>query len=690
MRKLLWTIVCSAGFVANAQTTATLNHKALTLKRFMDKNHYQPLVWNDTSSARLYHKWMDYLDGEKLFFTQDDIAKLEPFKTKLDEEMNGQGWEFFRLSADLFRKRIGKADSLVKNIFSKPLDFSVPENLQYPFTGFASTGAELLQRWKKYCKWQVLRKIADDNDSVNLVASAFSAAEKKASALQKQQEEKYFQRLLNSSPAAFIKDLEDVYLNSIAWSYDPHSSYMNMAKKDEFETMISASEYSVGFELDENDKGEPVISFLEPGGSAWRNGELHKGDVLVAVKVSTGFKNIADLTEDELEDAFGGTSTAATEIKVRTLTGEIKTVKLTKEKVSNEEDVVKSYVLPGSSNIGYINLPGFYSRENTSPGKGGPNYDGSANDLSKEIVKLKKDSIAGLILDLRYNGGGSIWEAMQLAGIFIDYGPVASMKDREGKVEFLKDPNRGTIYDGPLLVLINGASASASEFVAAVLQDYNRAIIAGGTTYGKGSAQIVRPMDTAAVLDPNKKYEDFVKVTGEKFYRVNGSTTQWKGVEPDIPLPDMYGSDAYKEKSSASALQPDLSKPGFYKPAPALPIAALKSKSAQRVTASDFFKAINIYLQLAQQNAKSRTVPLAWPAYLEHYKKYKTLLTSLTDSDATEAGQLAVRNNSFDKQRISISGEYGKEINSAWLKNISTDPVIEEARQIMLDWTGIK
>ncbi len=153
--------------------------------------------------------------------------------------------------------------------------------------------------------------------------------------------------------------------------------------------------------------------------------------------------------------------------------------------------------LHGNKNIGYINLPGFYSREDESiEDEKDIKYDGCANDVSKEIVKLKKDTIAGLILDLRYNGGGSMWEAMQLAGIFIDIGPVASMKEKDGKVHFLKDPNRGTIYDGPMMVLINGASASASEFLSAALQDYNRAIIVGGATYGKGTAQIVLPMDT--------------------------------------------------------------------------------------------------------------------------------------------------------------------------------------------------
>ena len=167
---------------------------------------------------------------------------------------------------------------------------------------------------------------------------------------------------------------------------------------------------------------------------------------------------------------------------VKTAAGEIKTVKLSKEKMNDEESVVKSYVLHGNKNVGYINLPGFYSRESESiKEEKDIKYDGCANDVSKEIVKLKKDTIAGLILDLRYNGGGSMWEAMQLAGIFIDIGPVASVKDKEGKVHFLKDPNRGTIYDGPLIVLINGGSASASEFVSAVLQDYNRALIVGGT-----------------------------------------------------------------------------------------------------------------------------------------------------------------------------------------------------------------
>lgn len=676
--------------MAYAQQTDMLKQKALILKRFLEKNHYQPLTWNDTLSIRLYNRWMKLLDDEKLFFIKADIAVLEPFKMSLDEEMNAGQWQFFRKSITLYRNRLHRVDSIIKNIWAKPLDFSSNENIQFPFTAFAADDKELQQRWKKYLKWQVLRRIADDNDSAALSPADFIAAEKKAVALQKNHEEKYIKRLLGNSPEDFEKDHQENYLNSIAWCYDPHTTYMNMAVKDEFETQMSASEYSLGFDVEENDKGEPQVSFLQPGGSAWRNGELHKGDVLVAVRIGKEFKNITDLTESEIEAVFAGRDKSDTEIKVRTVTGEIKIVKLAKEKISSEEEVVKSYILKGNSNIGYINLPGFYSRENTAMQKVDEvSYDGCANDVSKEIVKLKKDNIAGLILDLRYNGGGSIWEAMQLAGIFIDIGPVASMKDREGKVRFLKDPNRGTIYDGPLLVLVNGASASASEFIGAVLQDYNRAIIVGGATYGKGTAQSIMPMDSARP-DPNKKYDDFVKVTGEKFYRVNGGTTQWTGVVPDITLPDVYSSDNYKEKSQHSALQPDRSKAGNYTALPALPIATLKAKSDQRTSASPFFKAVSQYIQLAEKNEKSRTIPLTWSAYLRQYQENIKLYNTLSEEMLPASEQTAVINNSFDKERSALLSEYSKEVNEAYLKNINTDPVILEAMNIMLDWAGKK
>lgn len=672
-------------------TGESLRSKVIVLHRFLDQNHYLPLKWNDTSSAMLYNKWMEKLDDEKLFFTQNEIVVLETYKTKLDDELNGKGWEFFDRSTALYKSVLKRTDSLLKQLLAKPFDFTKPDNVNWPFTTYATSVADLNLRWQRFLKWRVLENIADKlSDGGKTIAETlpadFEQLEKDAREKARKQEGTVISELLKT-PDMLKADLENDYLNTITWCYDPHTSYMSIKEKNEFDTRLSASEYSAGFELEENDKGDLVISFLQPGGSAWRSGQLHKGDQLIKIKSGGIEKEIAETDdEDELEEMLGGSSPAELEVTVKTAAGELKTVKLRKEKIDSEDDIVKSYVLQGNKNIGYINLPGFYSREEATEGNNREiNYDGCANDVSKEIVKLRKDTIAGLILDLRYNGGGSMWEAMQLAGIFIDIGPVASVKDKTGKVSFLKDPNRGTIYDGPLMVLINGASASASEFVSAVLQDYNRALVVGGTTYGKGSAQVVLPMDTLP-FSQNKNYEEFVKVTGQKFYRVNGSTTQWKGVVPDIQLPDVYSDEAYREKANASALLPDNSRVGIYQPAAALPAQALKIKSDQRVSADPHFKAINNFSGWLKTYKAGRTIPLQWNSYAVHYKKTLSMFKDLGKEAEVDNAGLQVRNNGFDGQRINVSTEHSKEINDVYVKQVRKDNTLAEAYKIMMDW----
>ncbi len=671
---------------------ASLHNKIITLQRFLEQNHYLPIKWNDTSSAMLYKKWMDKLDEEKLIFTQSEMAILETYKTKLDDEftLKTNAGDFFNRSTALYKASLKRTDSVLKVLLAKPFDFSKPDNITWPFTAYAQSVAELSQRWQRFLKWRVLENMADFlSDGGKTISETlpadFAVLEKRAREKAKKQQSSFVDELLKT-PEQFKTEMEDDYLDAIAWCYDPHTTYMSMKAKKEFDTEMSASEYSAGFELEENDKGDLAIGFLQPGGSAWRSGQLHTGDQLIKVKRDGIEKDIAEIDDDEeLDKLLGGNNQADLEVTVKTAAGELKTVKLSKEKIDDEEGIVKSYVLHGNKNIGYINLPGFYSREDETADEKDIKYDGSANDVSKEIVKLRKDTIAGLILDLRYNGGGSMWEAMQLSGIFIDIGPVASVKEKDGKVRFLKDPNRGTIYDGPLMVLINGASASASEFVSAVLQDYNRAIIVGGTTYGKGTAQIVLPMDTLP-FSKNKTYEDFVKVTQKKFYRVNGSTTQWKGVVPDIELPDLYSDDQYKEKANSSALQPDNSKAGIYQAAAALPVQLLKSKSAQRISNDAFFKTINTFSTWLKNYKDGRTIPLQWNGYAAHYKKTMEMFKELGRDDDADVALLSVTNNGFDRQRINVSTQHSKDNNEAYLKMVTKDITLAEAYKIMMDW----
>jgi len=666
------------------QQQNTLRQHSQVLKRFLEKNHYQPLQWNDSSSAMLYDKWISNLDDEKLFFTQANIAALEAYKYKLDDELMGKEWNFFAVSTAQFQFRLEKTDSMIKAILAKPFDLSKPDNFNWPEKDFASNDAEVALRWQRFLKWRVLdiitTNLAEKGKDLAVPAPA-DLVQQEASARDKvRKQELYYIKNLLSTPQRFSEDMEDEYLNSIAWCYDPHTSYMNLKEKNEFEAEVSASEYSAGLNIKENEKGDKVVSYLQPGGSAWRSGQVHSGDEVVKVKMNGVEKEAADMEEDELEGLLAGSNSEAVEITVKTTSGEVKTVDLIKEKATDEDEVVKSYLLRAGKNIGYINLPGFYSKdEDVKDIK----YNGCANDVSKEIVKLKKDSIAGLIIDLRYNGGGSMWEAMQLAGIFIDIGPVASTKDRDGKVHFLKDPNRGTIYDGPLMVLINGGSASASEFLSAALQDYNRALIVGSNTYGKGTAQIVLPMDTGTISD-TKTYTDFVKVTEEKFYRINGATTQWKGVVPDINLPDLF-DDEYKEKANASALQPDNSRPGIYEALRPLPVAQLKLKSQQRVQADSFFIGIS---QLAKRLNGFKTgmaIPLQLSAYIAFYKNNIEQFKSLKSEKKLQS-PFAVSNNNFDRLKFSSATEQSREVNETYIDHIRTDRGIREAVNIMMDW----
>ena len=695
MKKILFLFFLSPSFFTKAQQASTvrLHQKVVTLKTFLEQKHYKPLLWNDSASVLLYNKWIEELDDEKLFFTQKDLAALEPYKYKLDDELLSKdpaaSLNFFSLSISLYKIRLQKTDSIIQAALAKPLDFSKPDNITWPCNGFAVNEQEAALRWTRFLKWRVLNHIADklteDEKPVPETEPAdFSKMEIAARARIKQNEQAYIKNLLQT-PATFLPAKEDDYLNAISWCYDPHTSYMNMKEKNEFETEMSASEYSSGFEIKENEKGDMTVGYLQPGGSAWLSGQLHTGDVLVKVKANNIEKKVADISEAELNSFLSGSSQSDLEVTVKTAAGELKTVKLIKEKITDESGIVKSYVLHGTKNIGYINLPGFYSREMESVKETKDlTYDGCANDVSKEIVKLKKDTIAGLIIDLRYNGGGSMWEAMQLAGIFIDIGPVASVKDKDGKVHFLKDPNRGTIYDGPLIVLVNGSSASASEFLSAVLQDYNRALIVGGNTYGKGTAQEVLPMDTTKTAS-GKVYEDYVKVTEEKFYRVNGSTTQWKGVIPDINLPDVYADDSFKEKGNLSALLPDNSKTGIYQPLPALPIQALKTKSEARTGSDVYFKTITEFGKWIKQYNAGKIIPLQWTGYAGQYRQSIDMFKLIKD-EGKSASDISVSNNAFDRQRINVSTERSKEINDTYLENVRKDNYINEAYKIMIDW----
>lgn len=690
-------MLCSClGYVSYAQKPAPspVKTQGFLLYRFMEKFHYQPVVWDDSSSARLFNKVVNELDPYKLYFTKNDMTQLGTFRYQLDEEVTGKQWKFLDALMPLYRKKLAQYDSAVTVALAKPFDFSKAESLQWPFADFAADQPALQSRISQYYKWQLLHDMTDSLDNgtsagVNKLPAGIAELEKGLRERLRKREQRSAKRFLSSGD--YAEEMSNLFFNCISWVYDPHSEFMNMAEKQAFESAVSASEYTAGIHIKKNDRGEFVISYLVPGGPAWRSGELHTGDVILKLRTAAGTETDAAEAEEEeeLEALLEGSATEQLTIVVKTAAGSEKTINLLKERISSDENIVRSFLLdPGSgSRIGYIELPGFYSRFEQDK-----NAKGCANDVAKEIIKLKKDNIGSLVLDLRNNGGGSIQEALELAGIFINEGPLCLIKERSGKVTTLRDPNRGTLYDGPLMLLTNGASASASELTSAVLQDYHRALVVGGNTYGKGTAQVVLPLDTADMKDmnPNAQVAAFEKVTMQKFYRVDGTTVQWTGVVPDVVLPDLYQQERLKERYQASALRQDTCKRSSFNALAALSADELSAKSRLRVAANPYFGAISRFTAFTADMNTPRNVPLKWEGYQEYYRKRITVYKELEKADEGTAVFYKVSNNSFDKERAGFFSSQSLEMNSRRIDVLQKDRFLEEACRIMQDWTGTK
>ena len=445
---------------------------------------------------------------------------------------------------------------------------------------------------------------------------------------------------------------------------------------------MSTEALSFGLALDENEKGQIVINDLTPGGPAWKSGDINEGDELLSLQWEG--KEAVEMAGLSLEDAYEVLDQSINDrlvVKSKKSDGTVKIVFLRKEKLENEENIVKGFVLKGEKKIGYILLPAFYTQWENETGSS------CADDVAKEIVKLKRENIDALILDIRYNGGGSLGEALQMAGIFIDEGPLMGQKQKDGKVIYLKDPNRGTIYNGPMALMVNAQSASASEILAAALQDYNRAVVIGSNTFGKATMQQMMVLDTLTNKPGNiGKSKDIVKITTGKLYRLNGGTAQLNGVTPDIVLPDAYDGVDYREKFFSFALASDMvTKNAFYRPLTALPVSELAKKSSDRISDSKEFNAIkNMVTAMRSRRAKTETIPLNQEGF-EQWAGQRELEMDIIEGQASSAGKFTADNHGLDKALLTGNSGYAKEINKEWLLNVTEDIYIQEACSVLCD-----
>lgn len=467
--------------------------------QMLTQAHYSPQDINDDFSKKIFKKFTDDLDPEKNIFWESDINTLQKkFATKIDDEIKGDPVQFFLAAGKIFDTRMEEAAVISNEILSKPFDFSVDEeiSLNTDKIPYASTVAEIKERWRKKIKYLTLERYADllDKQEKNVGKEGYVSKSKQE--LEKEAREKtkkVMDRMFERFRFKFNDDDKfNVFVNSITTTMDPHTEFFPPVDKRYFDEEMSGRFYGIGASL-QYDDGNIKISSILTGSPAWKSGELTVGDIIE--KVGQGKEEPIDLTGYVVTDAvkiIRGKKGTEVKLTIRKSDGSTKVISLIRDEIVQDETFARSAIVKdGNTKIGYIFLPEFYADfEN-------PNGNRSYIDVANEVKKLKDQQVDGIVIDLRNNGGGSLYDVVQMAGLFIEDGPIVQVKDKDNKPSVLKDKDRNVLYSGPLAVMVNEFSASASEIFAAAIQDYGRGVIIGSTsTYGKGTVQRNIGLDT--------------------------------------------------------------------------------------------------------------------------------------------------------------------------------------------------
>jgi carboxyl-terminal processing protease len=686
LRCILKSIFLTVSISTLAQQPASVQNEALQLKKLILQHHFDPRPVDDRFSAKVFDHLLNALDPEKLYFTQQDITALSAFKDKIDDDLTGTGWKFLPALTERYKQSLLRSEAIITRHTQLPFDLSKKE-LFIADTAWAANDVASAALWFKNLKYATLDALIQLQKRTPETKDSEFLTKKEPDARQRVQRNslRMIHRILNHA-SGYENHVATQFLQSVSLAFDPHSSYLSLEQMESFLGSLSTEGYYFGISVDENERGEIVITQLTPGGPAWKSGEVHPGDVIVQIRwEGSEWIEVDGMTQDEFDNLLEESIRNSIEFTLKETGGIEKTVRLRKEKMSAEENRVKSFILEGEKRIGYVSLPGFYTDWGDEEGSR------CANDVAKEILKLKKENIDGLVVDVRYNRGGSLKEAVAMAGIFIDAGPMGVLKVKGGTTQSEKDVNRGTVYDGPLLLMVNGLSASASEFLAAALQDYHRGIIVGSRTYGKATGQEVfslEPVEKNANASAAKKLGwGYTTITTLKIYRVTGKTAQRRGVTPDIMLPDLYDFIEFREENLDDALASDsISKKIYYTPLGLLPVCELKEKSQDRIANNNAFQTtIQCSKALGGLATKLDSVPLNWVDYKKMISEEGKRFKSLKEITETPTNAFKVNNHVFDKQRMDRD-EYIRQVNEVWAKNLVRDISLEEAFFIICDY----
>jgi len=645
--------------------------------------HYSPRAIDDAFSEKIFTEFLNRADYDKKIFTQKDIDQLNKYKDDIDNEILDTSYEFFDAVMKVYNERIQQVYRYSKLPLASPLDFASNETLETDGNklSYAEDTNELRDQWRKYMKLQVLQQLYDENkqqqtakeksDTVKL--KSFAALEQESRTSVGKNNEDFFRRVHEFE----YNDWMAVYLDCIANIEDPHTEYFPPVEKQNFDIEMTGQLEGIGAQLQERD-GEIKVANIVPGSASWKQGQLKAGDIIL--KVAQGAEepvNIEGMRLDKAIQLIRGKKGTEVRLTVKKPDGAVLVIPIIRDIVIIEATYAQSALINSDGQkIGYIRLPGFY----TVLDQGGRSC---ADDVKKELLKLESENVAGIILDLRDNGGGSLQEAVNLAGLFISSGPIVQIRQRGANAQVMADSDPSVVYSGPLTIMVNGNSASASEIVAAALQDYHRAVIIGSNTFGKGTVQNVFNLDDFVSRSSSSAPSlGSLKVTIRKFYRINGGSTQLKGVAPDITLPDPYAAIDRGEKEDPFAIGWDEIAPAKYDPMkPSYNLNTLVAHSQSRVSASTSFK-------LIQQEAEDYKQRHDETSYSLNYEKFSSEQQELDakekkyDAITADSMLVPISNLSVDLPKINADS-VSIARNTQFLKNLRKDVYLFEAAQVV-------
>ena len=622
--------------------------------RGLTEAHYQPEKVDDAFSKRVFDLYLKHLDYRKQFLLATDVGQLRRYQTEIDDQVKRGSHEFLDLSTKLMADRTKEMQGLYREILAKPFDFTVEETFQSDFEKAAFPADKAAQRemWRKLLKYETLRRVSEMMEAQEKAkqakpsaataapsaanASAPTAAEPVRTPAEMEVEAR--KRVLKYYDEQFVElnetDANDrlaTYANTIANTYDPHTEYFAPKAKEDFDYEMTGRFEGIGATLREKE-GLIYIEDVMPGSASARQGDLKKGDAILRVAQGAAEPvSIEGWHTAKAVTLIRGKKGSEVRLTVKKPDGSTKVIPIIRDVVVVDEKYAQSSVITDKGQkIGYLRLPGFYADFNDNGGRS------SSDDVKKELAKLNAEGVKGVILDLRFNGGGSLTDAVSMAGLFMESGPMVQVRDGQGRTQVLTDNDPRVQYSGPLVALVNKYSASASEILAAAVQDYHRGIIMGSTsTYGKGTVQRIFDLDEALPAELNNvKPIGSLKLTTQKFYRVNGGSTQFKGVVSDIVVPDLYSYLDQGEKESDYPLKWDEIQAARYRPWNAAPaIDKLRANSKARVAANTSFKVMDEMLKSMRKSKDETVVSLKLNAYRTEQQQAQAI------SDRYEAAQ---------------------------------------------------